>query len=64
MIFNIVLVYRRLPFHNTKWKEADKMEVEYIQVINELESYRILLSEMEEEIQQMIADINMFIEYL
>ena len=64
MIFNIVLVYRRLPFHNTKWKEADKMDVEYIQVINELESYRILLSEMEEEIQQMIADINMFIEYL
>ena len=40
------------------------MDVEYIQVINELESYRILLSEMEEEIQQMIADINMFIEYL
>ena len=40
------------------------MEVEYIEVIAELESYRIMLAEMEKEIQVMLSDINLFIESL
>ena len=64
MIFNIVLVYRRLPFHNTKWKEVDKMESEYIEVIAELEYAKLVLAEMEEEIQVMLSDINRLIESL
>lgn len=40
------------------------MEVEYIEAIAELEYAKLVLAEMEEEIQVMLSDINRLIESL